>query len=201
MPASTKPAPETTKDIQRLTRKLTNRVVPLVQQRLAALAAEGIDLQHIDLHTDQLADAMLQALPSPPASSTPTSHAQVSGPVWSTEQVRKALGADGKSITRQAVADRIQRNTLLGLQVKERGERAYPLWQFVKHDGTWTVMPGLAAILQAVPESVLDRWTLASWLQQPHPTLRDKTPLEALKAGRHEDVTVAAKALAERWSH
>lgn len=192
---TTKGTSTATKDVERVARKLTRRVNPLLHERLATLAAQGYDLGDIDSHTDKFVDAMLKALPAP------TTAARVSGPVWTTEQVRKALGADDTPISRQAVADRVQRNTLLGLQVKERGERAYPLWQFAKIHGSWSVLPGLAGVLQAVPETTLDRWTLASWLQQPHPSLRGQSPLKALMAGREDEVMRAARALAERWSH
>ncbi len=149
----------------------------------------------IEKVSGQLADAMLNLLPEPNVA------ARVSGPVWTTEQVRLALARDGKPVSRQAIDDRVKRGTLLALQVKEAGERAYPLWQFKQDTYGWTVMTGLADVLQAIPESSMSRWTLSSWLQRPNQLLNNQSPLEALQKGDSKHVLSLANSAAERWSH
>ena len=108
----------------------------------------------------------------------------------------------GHRVSRQAVDDRVRRGTLLALRVAEHGERAYPLWQFVHRQDRWEVLPGLAALLRAVPETVTDRWTLASWLRQPHPALDGHTPLhQLLEHGQADEHLLAvARATAARWA-
>ncbi len=166
-----------------------------LRERLNVLVAAGLDAAQIEHSAEQLADAMLKLLPEPSVA------AKVSGPVWTTEQVRVALAREGRPISRQAIDDRVKRGTLLALQVKEAGERAYPLWQFKQDSSGWTVMTGLADVLQTVPESSMNRWTLASWLQRPNHLLSNQSPLEALEAGETARVLALANSAAERWSH
>src|SRR6266851_5598213 len=165
------------------------------RDRLEALVAAGLDVALIEKVSGQLADAMLNLLPEPNVA------ARVSGPVWTTEQVRLALARDGKPVSTQAINDRVKRGTLLALQVKEAGERAYPLWQFKQDTYGWTVMTGLADVLQAIPESSMSRWTLSSWLQRPNQLLNNQSPLEALQKGDSKHVLSLANSAAERWSH
>jgi len=86
--------------------------------------------------------------------------------------------------------------------VAEHGERAYPLWRFAHREDRWEVFPGLAALLRAVLETVTDRWTLASWLRQPHPALDGHTPLRHLLEHGHADehLLAVARATAARWA-
>jgi hypothetical protein len=161
------------------------------------------DLDEFKRQTDTVAAAMKQMQPTRPPTPAPSAAAQVSGPVWSTEQVRVALGRRGGApVSRQAVDDRVRRGTLLALRVAEHGERAYPLWQFVHGQGRWEVLPGLAALLRAVPETVADRWTLASWLRQPHPALNERSPLQHLTEHGQADEQLLriAQATAARWA-
>jgi hypothetical protein len=165
------------------------------RERLEELVASGLDPSHITEMAEQLADTMLKVLPQPSIAAT------VSGPVWTTEQVRVALARDGKPISRQAVDDRVRRGTLLALQVKEAGERAYPIWQFNHDQDGWTVKPGLAEVLQAIPESAMNRWTLSSWLQRRNRLLDNHSPLEALESGEMARVLALANSAAARWAH
>jgi len=176
---------------------LLTRLGPRVGQRFALLLSAGVGVDELERETDTLVAAMEKMLPAP---SVP---AQVSGPVWTTEQVRVALGRPGGApVSRQAVDDRVRRGTLLALRVAEHGERAYPLWQFAHHHDRWEVLPGLAAVLRAVPETVTDRWTLASWLRQPHPAMDGHTPLDQLLEHGHADehLLAVARATAARWA-
>jgi len=184
-------------DAQVAAERLLTRLGPRVGQRFALLLSSGVGVEELERETDTLVAAMEQMLPAP---SVP---AQVSGPVWTTEQVRVALGRPGGvPVSRQAVDDRVRRGTLLALRVAEHGERAYPLWQFAHHHDRWEVLPGLAALLRAVPETVTDRWTLASWLRQPHPALDGHTPLDHLIEHGHADehLLEVARATAARWA-
>ncbi len=184
-------------DAQAAAERLLTRLGPRVGQRFALLLSAGVGVDELERETDTLVAAMEQMLP------TPSVPAQVSDPVWTTEQVRVALGRPGgPPVSRQAVDDRVRRGTLLALRVAEHGERAYPLWQFVHRHDRWEVLPGLAALLRAVPETVTDRWTLASWLRQPHPALDGHTPLDHLLEHGHADehLLQVARATAARWA-
>jgi hypothetical protein len=116
----------------------------------------------------------------------------VVGPVYTQQQVRKLTGAG----SRQALADRVARRTLLGLRTSD-GHVVYPVFQF---SGT-RVLPGLSKILQAVGDSV-DGWTLASWLRAPQPGLDGKSVLESLSQNGSPDEAVLAltQTAVERWS-
>jgi hypothetical protein len=195
-PAKVRPEGESAASdlVQKTAAALLSKVRPLIEERLTRLTASGQDVGQLEGQAGQIAAAMVKALP---AVSSP---ADVMGPVWTTQQVRTALGPSGRAISRQAVDDRVSRGTLLALPVEEAGERAYPLWQFEQRDGRWRVLDGLAGVLQAVPEDVANRWTLASWLQRAHPALAGRSPLEALRAGDKAAVLEVARATAERWS-
>ncbi len=163
-----------------------------------ALVNAGVTLEDLRNQRDALVEVMAKALPA----ASPTA-ADVSGPVWTTEQVRVALGKERGPITRQAVDDRVRRGTLMALRVRGDRERAYPLWQFQKLDGAWQVVPGLAAVLRVLPENVVDRWTVASWMRQPNPSLNSETPLQRLqREGDASDrLLEVADATAQRWAH
>jgi hypothetical protein len=177
-------------------------VLPEVRSNLARL---GADLMAAGLSRESVRTWLVSAVETvvdrlaPPA--RVTSAADVSGPVWTTEEVRRALSTGPRQITRQAVHDRVQRGTLLALRVREANERAYPFWQFTRNGDHWQVIPGLAEVLRAIPEEVADRWTVASWLQQPNLGLGGQTPLERLKAGgADEQLLAVAEARAARWA-
>lgn len=183
-------------EAQAAAERLLSRLGPRVGRRFALLISAGVAVEELERETDTLVDAMERLLPAPSPA------AKVSGPVWITEQVRVALGPPGAPISRQAVDDRVRRGTLLALRVAEHGERAYPLWQFHQRDGRWEVLPGLVEVLRAVPETVTDRWTLASWVRQPHPALDDRSPLDWLieRGAADGRPLTAARAAAARWA-
>lgn len=116
--------------------------------------------------------------------------AHVVGPVYTTAQLEKILG-----VSRQAIADRVRRRTLLGLHTQD-GHVVYPVFQF---EGT-QVIGGLSEVLRIVVGAV-DDWTLASWLVATQPTL-GVSIIDALnESGASGPVMTLASATAERWSH
>jgi len=104
----------TSADAQAAAERLLTRLGPRVGQRFALLLSSGVGVDELERETDTLVAAMEKMLPAP---SVP---AQVSGPVWTTGQVRVALGRPGGApVSRQAVDDRVRRGTLLALRVAE----------------------------------------------------------------------------------
>lgn len=120
------------------------------------------------------------------------------GPVYLTTQVRALLGRD-RPVSRQAVADRLARRTLLGMTTRDR-RAVYPAWQFQGRQ----VLAGLPAVLQAFLDEdgrpVVDDWTLASWLRTPLDTLDGHSVADRLATGALESATAAAGAAAARWA-
>lgn len=69
------------------------------------------------------------------------------------------------------------------------GRVVYPLFQFA--DGG-VLLPELDTVLRAVPESLVSRWTIASWLVSPQVELSGRTLAQLLRAGATEPVLAAA---------
>lgn len=135
----------------------------------------------------ELANRMLQTLPLP-------SHwDRVLGPFYGTSQVGKILGG----ISRQAIADRRERRTLLGLKTAD-GVVVYPTFQFDENN---RVLPGLAEILQLFRDSEVDDWTLAGWLVSPLTSLKGQSVIQWLRAGgKLEPVLLLARERARRFA-
>ena len=114
---------------------------------------------------------------------------RVVGPFYTTDQLTKRF-----EVSRQALFDRVQRRTLLGLRTSD-GQVLYPTFQF---SGA-SVVAGLSEVLQAVSD-VIDDWTLASWLVARQPGL-GMSVIEALKLyGPTEEVTSVTRRAIERWA-
>jgi hypothetical protein len=107
------------------------------------------------------------------------------GPVYDVEGVRRLLGRAGAPVSRQAVS---KRRGLLALTTGS-GRVVYPAFQF--RGGA--PVTGLAQVLDAVPESLVSRWTLASWLMSPEPELGGERPIEVLSYGQVSAVLAAAR--------
>ena len=105
---------------------------------------------------------------------------------YTVETVRDLLGG----VTRQAVS---KRPDLLALRTG-RGRVVYPKMQFRRGRPA----PGMADVLAAVPDTIVDRWTLAGWLAGSNAHLDGDRPIDALHDGRHEQVVALATALAAR---
>jgi hypothetical protein len=110
---------------------------------------------------------------------------EVEGGTLSADDVAKHL-----SITRQAVNKRRQQGALVGLDAGRHGY-LYPAWQFVR-EGT---IPDLAPVLEALGGH--DPWMQHIFMVSGNTRLEDRTPLEALRQGRLDDVLVVARALGE----
>jgi hypothetical protein len=112
------------------------------------------------------------------------------GPFYRTDQVARLLG-----ITRQAVADRIRKRSLLGMRTKE-GTWVYPTFQFVDR----SILPGLPDALRCFDLAVADGWAVAAWLTSPSAVLAGRRPLDHLRAaGGVAEVLAVARDAMRRW--
>ena len=118
----------------------------------ARYAGRGRSLAELGPPQD-LAERMVSTLPSP------SPWDDLLGPFYGAGQIRSVLG----NVSRQAVAERRQRHTLLGLKTAD-GQWVYPLFQFDRHN---EVIQGLPELLQLLAASGVDDWSLAGWLMSP----------------------------------
>lgn len=151
--------------------------------------------------TDQL--VMLEALSSAPwvselAANDPILEAKLRGLEVRQEMLQKAGGAlssekvaEVLQISRQAVDKRRAANQLLALTQGRRGY-SYPSFQF--EDGK--TLPGIELILTEL--SAIDPWMQLRFFTSPHERLAGKTPLEALRKGRVNDVISVASGYGEQ---
>jgi hypothetical protein len=102
------------------------------------------------------------------------------------EQVAQILG-----LTRQAVDLRRRKGRLVGLQRERRGY-LYPAWQFL--DGG--LVPGLEDVLAALDGP--GPWTAYRFFTARDPRLRERCPIDVLRAGHIEAVKDAALAFGEQ---
>src|SRR3954465_11322221 len=153
--------------------KITQQVRAGLEERLSSYTEQGRSLEKIGRPED-VARRMLATVPEP------SRWDDLLGPFYGGGQVAKLLGG----ISRQAVADRRERRTLLGLKTAD-GVVVYPTFQF---DDRNQVLPGLAEILQAFRDSAVDDWTLAGWLVAPSKALRGQSVVQALRAGGDLDL-------------
>jgi hypothetical protein len=107
------------------------------------------------------------------------------GGTWTAEQVAKHL-----RLTRQTVNLRRKQGTLLGLDAGRHGFR-YPAWQFSR---TGTI-GGVEQILAALKH--LDPWMQQAFVLGKNARLRDKRPIDVLRAGDISSVVKAASAFGE----
>ena len=149
-------------------------------------AEKGRSLE--DLGTAQeIAKRMLATVPSP------SDWDEMLGPFYSTSKVAQLLG----NISRQAVAERRDRHTLLALRTVD-GSYVYPVFQFDAHN---EVLPGLAAVLQCFDPRAVDEWTVAGWLVASQRSLSGRSVIEALVSSRsYEKVVELAQAQATRYA-
>lgn len=115
------------------------------------------------------------------------------GPMYDVDGVRQLLGGPGAPVSRQAVS---KRRGLLALTTGS-GRVVYPALQF--RGGS--PVPQLARVLAELPEPLVSRWTVASWLVSTEPTLDDARPIDVLAAGAPDAVVRAARAWAAALSH
>lgn len=99
----------------------------------------------------------------------------------STQEVADLLGTSPGALT-----DRVKAKTLLGIE--HNGSLRFPTWQF-DPVGDNDVVSGLVQALKVLDASPFAQ---ARWLQLPNSVLDGQTPLEALKAGRLQEVIAEA---------
>ena len=152
----------------------------LVGQELSRLedryAGRGRSLADLGL-PEEIAERMVATLPSP------SPWDDLLGPFYGPGQVAAILG----NISRQAVADRRQRRTLLGLKTADN-HWVYPVFQFDRHN---SVLTGLPEVLQILAASDIDDWSLAGWLMSSLSSLRDRTPIDWLRGGEDSGTLLA----------
>ncbi|MDP9397091.1 MAG: hypothetical protein M3P96_04380 [Actinomycetota bacterium] len=110
------------------------------------------------------------------------------GGFYDVEGVRSLLARDGRPVTKQAIS---KRRGLLALTTGS-GRVVYPRFQFRNR----SPIPGLAAVLEELPEHLVSRWTVASWLVSPNPELSGEKPVDVLADGYGPAVTASARAWA-----
>ncbi len=167
--------------------EITQHLKQGLEERLSTYADQGQALKGIGSAKD-VARRMLETVP------LPGRWDDVLGPFYGTGQVAKVLGG----VSRQAIADRRGRRTLLGLKTAD-GVMVYPTFQF---DDRNQVLPGLAEILQAFRASDVDDWTLAGWLVSPFKVLRGQSVIQWLKNGDDPAAALTlARDAARRFAH
>jgi hypothetical protein len=168
--------------------EITHHLQEALEERLAMYADQERPLEHIG-STRELARRMVELLP------LSSRWNDLLGPFYSTAQVAKLLGG----VSRQAIADRRERRTLLGLKTAD-GVVVYPTFQFDERN---QVLPGLAEVLQVFRDgnAHVDDWTLAGWLVSPLKALRGQSVIQWLQAGRDlEPVLTLARDAARRFA-
>jgi hypothetical protein len=149
-------------------RALVARVNTLVAERARLLAAQGRTLSDLgDL--DELAARMVSALPTHHPYDEPL------GPFYDTTGLVSWLG-----ISRQAVADRVRRGTLLACRTQD-GHLVYPAWQFAR-DGA--VRPGVVEAVGEFARRGADGWSTAVWLTTPSDVFGGQSAVDYLVVHR-----------------
>jgi hypothetical protein len=161
------------------------RLIEAFAARLAAQDPTGAALERADdveLLARQAADRVLDS------SATWVEHL---GAFYDTRGVRRLLARDESPISRQAVH---KRRGLLSLTTGS-GQAVYPAFQFSGRRPA----PGLSEVLGLLPEELVSRWTVASWLVSPEAELDEQRPIDVLHDGGPEGA-VAVRAVAARWA-
>jgi hypothetical protein len=127
-----------------------------------------------------------QWLPLPPDEGS--EWAGVVGPVYSTTALCRWLG-----ITRQALAGRVQRRTVLRLETDEH-DMVYPGFQFNEAKES---LPGLSRVLTTLALGTDDEWTWAAWLNTPDDD--GLTHAQRLRRGEVEQLLPVAAHDARAW--
>lgn len=166
--------------------KVTRHVRKALRERGTSFAKHGRSLEDIG-PAEELARKMVGVVPEP------SRWDDLLGPFYTTAKVSQILGG----VSRQAVADRRERRTLLGLKTSD-GVLVYPAFQFDERN---EILPGLPEVLQVFRGNRSDDWTLAGWLRSPSRALEGRSPVEWLRSGRDpEPVLSLARDAARRFS-
>ena len=164
------------------------QVAVLVWHRLTELEeryrADGRSIEELG-SADDFVSRMVATIP------TPSPWNETLGPFYGPGKVARVLGG----VSRQAIADRRGRSTLLGLKTAD-GKWVYPAFQFDAHH---KVLEGLPDVVRCLRSTDLDDWTLASWLMTSRQELEGLSVVRWLAEGRAKDrPLVLARQAADR---
>jgi hypothetical protein len=109
---------------------------------------------------------------------------EAEGGVLGPEQVGSLLG-----IQRQSVDKRRKAGTILALELGHRF--VYPAWQIEAN----STLPHLEEVLEALKDH--DEWRKLSFFVNGNVRLGGESPLNALRAGKYDEVLKAARSLGE----
>ncbi|HXU30576.1 MAG TPA: hypothetical protein VN851_08380 [Thermoanaerobaculia bacterium] len=166
--------------------QVTTRLRRGLEVRISDYAEHGRSFNELG-SADELAARMLQAVPAV------SRWNDVLGPFYGTPQVAKMCGG----ISRQALADRRERRTILGLKTAD-GVVVYPAFQF---DAKNQILRGMPEVLQSFRGIDVDDWTIAGWLVSPSRVLEGRSVVEWLRQGRDlEPAVTLARDAARRFS-
>ncbi len=166
--------------------QVTTRIRRGLEARSSNYAEHGRSLDELG-SADELAARMLQAVP------TVSRWNDVLGPFYGTSQVAQMCGG----ISRQALADRRGRRTILGLKTTD-GVVVFPAFQFDAQNQT---LRGLPEVLQCFQHVEVDDWTIAGWLVSPSRALEGRSVADWLRQGRDLKTAIAlARDTARRFS-
>lgn len=171
----------------------TAELLASVERRLAAriddLARQGRSLRSLgDL--DDLAASMVAALPNVHP------YDSALGPFYDTGGLIQWLG-----VSRQALADRVHRGTLLACR-SEDGHLLYPALQFGR---TGQVRPGVVDAVGILARAGADGWAVGAWLTTASSAFDGESAVDYLVVHRSsqaavDHVATVARADAARWS-
>jgi len=162
--------------LRRYVDETTAELRSALRQRLSIYNRQGRDWRELGT-ARQLSEKMLATIPEP------SRWNELIGPFYSVRQMSKLLGG----ISRQALADRRERRTLLGLRTAD-GVVVYPCFQLDEHHH---VVAGLREVLRCFRAEEVDEWTVAGWLVSSQRTLDALSPIRWLQLGKERETVVA----------
>ncbi|HLE69952.1 MAG TPA: hypothetical protein VJH87_09745 [Vicinamibacteria bacterium] len=165
--------------------QIVDQVREALEEMAESYAERGRTLAELGT-AGEIAERMVATVPAPSAWN------EILGPFYSTPKLARILGG----VSRQALADRRKRRSLLGLRTVD-GAVVYPLFQFNERN---EVLPGLSDVLQTFDPDDVDDWTLAAWLVAPQRSLGGSSIVRWLASGRPSKVALdLARAQASRY--
>lgn len=183
-------ATATAAEAEAFRRDLMDAVDAAVRERLRDVERRGGDLGRLG-DPEELAQRMAAALP---VAAHPLDVEL--GPFYDTNGLARWW-----SVSRQALADRVRRGTLLACRTAD-GHLVYPAFQFAR-DGA--VRPGILEAIAVFARHEVDGWTVAVWLTTPSPVFDGDSAVDHLVVHRTSGASVArvvqqAEADAAAWA-